>query len=368
MGITGVINNLIKNGISVKGINIPLKKKIYGSFELVSALSNYNPKIVLIDVHWYVHIKNSLEIAKICKRFNCIVIVGGLSATIFYKQLLKIDEIDYVVKGDAEKPLLNLVKDVLKKRKVKKMPNIASKKVDNEIKYTCTDIDKYDYTSLDFLEDAESYINMFDFWLMIGKGCPFDCEICDGSKLTTSGIFHRQKTILRKVKNIIHDLTLLRSETVNLSLDLSLLSDEAIKEISKNNFNLNLRNDFYQLADIDKLRQIKNSFRSFEIVFSPVSGDEEERKKYGKNFSNQDFLENLRKIEQDDINGGIIIYFTDYMLSPFKAEKLNVKARNSLIKEIGKVSPNALIRILPQVVDPGTIDVNKDKLFRLYSS
>lgn len=371
VGAIGAINNLVKNGISVKGVNFSLKKRVNPSFDLISCLNFYKPKIVLIDMHWYVHIKNGLEIAKTCKKtLDCKVIVGGMSATLFYIQLLKTKYIDYIIKGDAEKPALELVKSIISGSENSKIPNISSKEFDNKIGYCATDIDNYDYVSLDFLEDSDSYINMFDSWVMTGKGCPFDCKNCDGARNETPELFGRNKTIFRKADVLIKELKKIKSETVGFSLDLELLPNKVINALSKQHFNLNLRNEFFQLAGIDTLRKVRKTFNSFDFVFSPVSGDDKERKEYGKNFTNKEFLEMLEKIEKEDFNSGVIIYFTDYMISPLGAKKLNEKARNELIKKIEKIVPYAIIFVLPQVVDPGALKgkMKIDEIFEYYSS
>ncbi len=371
MGIIGIINNLIKNNITVKGVNLALKKRVNPSFTLKDCLNHYKPKIILIDMHWYVHIKNGIEIAKECKELqDCKVIAGGLSATFFYKELLKIPDIDYISKGDSEKPLLELTKAILNNKPAEDIENIASKEFDNEIKYICADIDNYNYINLDFLEDKESYLNMFDSWLLVGKGCPFDCKNCDGARDKTEGLFGRNRTLFRKPEIIIKDLKEIESETVGFSLDLQIMPDEIIQKLSKEHFNLNLRNEFFQIPqDTNKIKKIKNSFNSFDFVFSPVSGDDKERKEYGKNFTNKDFLEILKEVDKKDVNSGMIIYFSDYMISPLETKELNKKAREKLIEDIDKVIPYALIKTLPQIVDPGTLKdkIPIEKLFKLYS-
>ena len=370
MGIIGIINNLKNNNIKVKGINLPLKKRVNPSFDLKKCLEFYKPKVILIDMHWYVHIKNGIEIAKECKKtLNSRIVVGGLSATEFYKQLLNIKEIDYVIKGNAEKPLLDLAKAILDNKPERSIPNVACKDFDNKIEYTCTDINNYNYTDIDFLEDKESYLNLFDSWLIIGKGCPFNCKNCDGARHVAEGIFGRNRTLFRTPEKIIQDLKSIESETVGFSLDFQLLPTEIIDAIKEEKFDLNLRNEFFGAGDIKKIRKIKDSFRSFDFVFTPVSGDNKERKEYGKNFTNKDFLKTLKEIDKEDINSGIIVYFSSEMISPLETKELNKKAREKLIKDIEKIVPYALIRTQPQIVDPGTLKgkIPIEKLFKLYS-
>ena len=369
MGIIGIINNLIKNNFEVIGINLPLKRKVNPSFDLEKCIKHHKPKIVLIDMHWYVHIKDGLRIANMAKNSGCLVIIGGLSATFFSNILIKNKSIDYIIKGDAEKPLLELSKALIRNKETKNIPNIAYKTFNNKITYICTDIDNYDYVNMDWLEDKDSYIDQFDFWLLVGKGCPYNCENCDGKHENTCLTFGRNKTIWRSSKIITKDLKNITGETIAFSLDLNVMPDNMIKELSKNHFNLNLRNEFLLLANKTKLEKIKNSFNSFDLVFSPTSGSDEERKRLGKHFTNQQFLNNLKEVKKLDLVGGIIIYFTDYMIYPKKEEKLDEKQRNNLIIEIKEIVPEAAIEILPQVIDPGSVkETAKEELYKLYSN
>jgi radical SAM superfamily enzyme YgiQ (UPF0313 family) len=368
MGIIGIVNNLLKNGITVRGINLPLKKRVDPKFDLIRYLTSTKPKIVLIDMHWHVHLKHGIEIAKLCKKhLDCTIIVGGISATLFYKELLQISEIDYVVKGDSEKPLLELIRSLLRANDTSLVANVSSRKFDNPITYRCTDIDEYDYVSLDFLEDNESYVSMFDFWIMVGKGCPFNCENCDG-RHGSRDIFGKNRALLRTPEKVICDLQTIKSETVGFSLDFSMFPDEFIERLSMHTFDMNLRNEFFQLPDMSKVRKIKGSFRSFDLVLSPDFGDEDERRRNGKKFSNEEFLKALRELSDEDITGGIIIYFTDMILSPKEVIVTDKRARDNLIKEIKKISPDVIIEILPWVADPGTLKgkMDSEELFRYY--
>ena len=58
------------------------------------------------------------------------------------------------------------------------------------------------------------------------------------------------------------------------------------------------------------------------------------------------------------------------MISPIETIKLDEKSRKKLTREIEKIMPYAIIKTLPQIVDPGGLKekIPVGKLFRLYSS
>jgi radical SAM superfamily enzyme YgiQ (UPF0313 family) len=65
-----------------------------------------------IDLHFCVHSQGALKIANICKEQNenARVVLGGLTASKFSEELLrKYPSVDYVIKGEAEVPLIKLL-------------------------------------------------------------------------------------------------------------------------------------------------------------------------------------------------------------------------------------------------------------------
>ena len=101
MGVIGIINSLIKAGYKVRGVNLGLKNIILKEhFSLEGYLKSIDFKVVLVDMHWYLHIKDGLRVANLCKkiRSECKVIVGGMSASVFSEELGKFPFIDYILK------------------------------------------------------------------------------------------------------------------------------------------------------------------------------------------------------------------------------------------------------------------------------
>ncbi|MBW2981111.1 cobalamin-dependent protein [Candidatus Woesearchaeota archaeon] len=354
MGLIGTLNKVRAKGYKIKGVNLPFQKSVYG-FDLESYLREIDAKIVLIDLHWYVHLKNGLEVAKLCKSIlpKAQVIVGGMTASIFANQLIKLGFIDYVVMGDSEQPFSLLVDKLLGGRKVQ-VPNLVFKEGVNPISYCSADIDEYNYVDIDFMADYSSYLRMFDFWLLIARGCSHDCSVCDGSKGVYPDIYSRDKLIVRDALNVARDIKKLENHTdiVALSHDLDMLGKPFWSQLLKYKFKIGVRNEFFQLPSIDLIKKLADSFEVLDLAFSPIAGSDEERRKYGKNFTNKDFLGLLEKIKDIDFNGGVTVYFSDYMISQLKVDRLNSITREELIQSIKEIHPYAVIEVQHQVVDP----------------
>lgn len=354
MGLVGTLNKVREKGYKVLGINMPLKRSMF-DLTVEDCVKDISAKMVLIDIHWYVHMKNALDVAKICKRVlpNAKVVVGGMTATIFSQQLIKLDCIDYVIMGDSEQPFSLLADHLLGDRRVR-IPNLVSKDRVNPVKYCCKDMDHYDYLDMSFMEDYHSYMRMFDFWLLIAKGCAHDCAVCDGNRNVYPSIYPRKRLIVRDFLRVARNIKDLegKAEIVALSHDLDMLGKKFWTELLFCSYDIGLRNEFFQLPSIELVKKMADSFESLDLVFSPVAGSDEERRKYGKKFSNRDFLRLLREIKELDFNGGITVYFTDYMISQLKVEKLNSITREELINQIKEIHPLAIIEVQHQVIDP----------------
>ena len=68
-------------------------------------------KFVLMDIHWYTSMAYGIFLSRKIRRINpeAIIISGGITATLFARQILRDSEIDYIIRGDAEIPVYSNV-------------------------------------------------------------------------------------------------------------------------------------------------------------------------------------------------------------------------------------------------------------------
>jgi len=375
MGVIGIVNNLKTNGSKVKGINLALKHLIYGPhFLLEKYLGSIDVNIFLIDIHWYLHIKDGLKVANLCKKIkpNSKIIIGGMSASIFSEQLIRYDSIDFILKGDSEESCALLVGLIIKGNKeFQTIPGLIYKKGKTACK-EIININKYDYVDISFLEENKQYIERFNHWLLIAKGCLYKCECCDGNCNIYPNIYKRQGLIIRDPNLVVKDIKRLEGKAnfVNFSHDISMLGTGFSDILLANTYKTGMRNEFFQLPSIEIIKKLSNSFSVLDLVFSPISGSYCERKIYGKNFTNYSFFGLLKKIFNLRIKGGVTIYFSDYMIAPGIREKLNAKAREKMIKKIKKIYPGAIIEVQNQIIDPMCLikekGFSKEELFKAF--
>jgi radical SAM superfamily enzyme YgiQ (UPF0313 family) len=72
-------------------------------------------KQVMVDLHGYRHSYSAISAALACKQVlrRARVVLGGISASLFAAETLRsFPEVDFVIRGDAEEPLLSLARHV----------------------------------------------------------------------------------------------------------------------------------------------------------------------------------------------------------------------------------------------------------------
>ncbi len=111
LGLPALVNILRQNGIAVEGVNYPLERDLNPYFNLYNWLRERSgTRVILIDLHWYEHCYGAIETAKACKQAlpNAWIVLGGLSASGFSAEILEnFPEVDFILRGDVEMPLLN---------------------------------------------------------------------------------------------------------------------------------------------------------------------------------------------------------------------------------------------------------------------
>ncbi len=106
------------------------------------------------------------------------IILGGIHASIMYRQLLENFPIDAICIGESEESLVELLEAIIKKKSLNKVKGIAFKK-NNKVIYTgprkiVLDIDKYPFPNLDKFMNK----NIKTVKIITSRGCPNRCSFC----------------------------------------------------------------------------------------------------------------------------------------------------------------------------------------------
>ena len=376
MGIIGILNTLIKNGVSVLGVNIAIEKALDPDFDIGEFLSGINYKILLTDLHWYEHSFGTLYIAEQSKKIHPLswVIIGGYTSTIYAEEILtNFNCVDYITVGDCDKPLPELVYKLLSEKmtEINTIPNLVYRNnnitVRSKIKWIQESISTIDFVNTDFFWHSEyiPYITTTGakkiashYWLLIARGCKYNCSYCCGANSNMNDLFQRCNILLRSPKEIANDFNYLTEHGIKRicpSHDIQMFGSdfycELFHEIGKQKTRPGMYLECFQLPDEKFLDAISEVFDLDNLVLaiSPISGNEQLRKSNGKLFSNKRFIEILEYIKQKRIR--LQLYYTLNIYGETKQQFLDTYNQMSyIINEMGLAKKSVFYQSV--IIDP----------------
>lgn len=247
-------------------------------------------RIILMDVHWYLGLSSAIELAHRFKRINpkVKVIVGGLTATIFAKQLIRDAPIDYVVKGDAEVPLTQLVAALLEGSPVTSIPNLVGRDFTSAAicPLTRSDLDENNFVDISFFPEYKKRV-LYDHsiydprvpvalpiypFLVIFRGCPLSCPVCLGSTKLHPQLMGRN-WILRSADKVKADLKQWSNDEklkfVSIIHDfIATLPLDYTREVLSEKYSLNIYYEFYSQPGEEALALLLQAFNGGKLSFA----------------------------------------------------------------------------------------------------
>lgn len=335
IGFVSLLGYLENRGYHVRIVNIAVKMLRDQAFDVEREIRKLDPLLFGIDLHWLVHAQGSMELARIVKKEhpNTPVIVGGLSATYYCKEVLSsYPNVDFVIRGDStEEPLVRLLETVGSNRDLSNVPNLAWRHNDhvcmNPLSYVPKSLDdlKIDYERMvkhvarHFdIEGALPYESWLEYpfsALITCKGCMHNCVTCGGSNATFKRICGREKPAFKSPERLVEEMLVIEQYVkgpVFLLGDFRQaggkyaikLLDGIKKERIKNPIVFEL---FSPISD-DLLAVMSNACTQFNIEISPETHDEQVRRLQGRPYCNRD-LENTLKRAVERNCGKIDVFF-----------------------------------------------------------
>lgn len=352
LGLPAIVNVLRENDIDVLGVNYPLEKMYDSAFDMRLWLKRHtSARVVLIDMHWYEHTYGAISMAQVCKEVlpNAWIVLGGLSATGFANDILdNFAAVDFVVRGDAEKPLLLLVQRLLSLRRGKvecdcsDIPNLTYRQsgmvVENPLAYCAAteDLDQLNYADIDFMqhpeehfvheyivtdvEKARSAMDKKIFkgrWIATARGCKFECSYCGGCRTAHKILAGRDGIVPRSPEVVVAEIERLAANQVlqvSLSYDIAEMGEGYWRKffslLRKSGVKIGLYNEFFQMPTAGFLKDFARSvdMEHSVVALSPLSGNERVRRLNGKHYTNAELFNLLDYLNL--YNFSIFVYFS----------------------------------------------------------
>lgn len=336
MGTFGVCDYLSKKNIPVKIINLSLYDNTDTEPILEEYLNQFQPTHIGLIFHWQETAEGALWVSEYIKsRYSHLKIIsGGFTAGYFGENLLRrCCFMDYVIKGDPEKPLELLLRGA----NPSEIPNLiyrdSAEIHSNGTSYLIDEetLSQISFGDVTYLYDYELYVKAIEeklgFPVFIGRGCEFNCAYCGGSRRSFTLHSKRGNSVLRSVSSVITDLRRIKDVTKKIyicyennrsyikSLFEAMLGEKDLIKTFQLNYGA------WQLVDNEFLNLYKHLFvfdRDIKPLFelSPEVFADEARKTIKNQsvaYSIQDLRENTSLIHQSlEDNVKVSIFFSRY--------------------------------------------------------
>lgn len=228
MGCFGLCDLLSRQGVETRLFNPALYSQDTLHKQLTELLTTLQPTHVGLACHWQETAHGLLEALQLVRNWSNTVLTfaGGFTASYFAESLLHtVPELDCVVTGDPEEPVLQLVQG----RARQSIANLVWRDTEGTVRRNDSTwlidqklFDQLTFTDCSHLLDADIYIDKINsklgFPLLLGRGCIFDCAYCGGSRHAFRLHSDRSLPIVRALPSILADLHQLKQWTTQLYL------------------------------------------------------------------------------------------------------------------------------------------------------
>jgi B12-binding domain/radical SAM domain protein len=300
VGFLTIASYLADHGLETRIVNLALRMMNDRRFDVRAFLARQRPRAVGIDLHWLPHAHGALEIARLVRETlpSVPVILGGLSATYFHRELIDSPCVDFVLRGDStEPPLRQLLAALGDADAIAQIPNLTWKRGGevqvNPLSFVPASLDYADVRPEMLLEMALRHRDLegvlpFRHWLrnpitmvLPLKGCARDCATCGSSRTTCTHLTHRTQPVFRSPRSLVDNMCaigrltrapivipgdLLQGGREYADAILALLRDERLPN--------EIMFEFFDPPPLDFLTTIDASLERWSFEISPESHDE----------------------------------------------------------------------------------------------
>jgi len=355
VGVIALADFLTKKGFKSLILNNSLNI-LNGKENIEKIIDDLNPEFLCISLHWHFQIRDTIELVRKLKREypSKKIILGGFTASYFAKEIMKeIPEIDFIIKGDAEIPLLKLFLHYKGKGKLSNIPNLfyrsKGKIIENQKKFIAyrkilNSLNYFNYNLIINKKDAlqgnwrciiKKEEKIWDddttlkprVYYTLARGCIYNCSFCGGSRIAQMKINNRKAIISKSYESVIRDIKgFLKLGIKNIYFG-GLLSDSKyfsglFSEFRKQKISFQITFEGCGLPSEKFLKEFSITFKKHlkksRLIFFPESGSELIRK-----FNKGIFFTNSQIFKSLDIAKklGIIIEVRFILGLPMKRQK-----------------------------------------------
>ncbi len=371
MGVFSMAALLEDQGFGVKVINLGVEGMLGSKIDAV--ITRADARVYAIDLQWVSHSNGAIITAKLCKELHpsSFVVLGGFTATHYDLEIMRsYPFIDGIIRGEGEHPILELTKTLRSNREPNQVGSLTWRRGEslerNRILRPARNIDSLDFTRLGMLEHSSTYLKCLitgyqpstrnSFYLNIARGCVYDCIFCGGSRSCYPLLTERIGPAHRSPEKVAQDIARLSEmgvEIVDLSHDPEIFgrnyTSSLLRSIKQRSVDIALYWESHRLPSKDFVEHASKTFNSLNVAISPESASEDVRMHAGRLFTNRQFFESLRVLEENSVLSDI------YFLIGLPGETLTsaLEYNTDFITKIVDGSEHSCIPpIIPYMIDP----------------
>jgi radical SAM superfamily enzyme YgiQ (UPF0313 family) len=171
--------------LEIRKNNIVLDKKFYPS--IAQFLLSYDPDVIgfttLCDS--YAHVLNISHFIKLCSPKTYIMFGGPQASIVDCQTLDNFDSVDVIVRGEAEKTIIELFEFINGSRSIDNVLGVTYKNKGASIRTNdrkfITDLDELPIPAYQLYPVKELSNQDIPIPIDVGRGCPFSCKFCSTS-------------------------------------------------------------------------------------------------------------------------------------------------------------------------------------------
>jgi B12-binding domain/radical SAM domain protein len=324
VGMLSIADYLDRNGYKVIVDNIGERMVTVEGFNVEEHIKSLSAKVFAIGLHWCVHSQGATELARLCKKLHpeAMVILGGLPSTVFSTEIIqKYDFVDAVIRGEAEKPFLELMKVLEQNDKPEKVPNLTFRNSEGKVSVNpmmppSETLDEYEYTRLDLIE-PKKIIYRNDrggsWFIPVCRGCSYNCATCGGSRYSYKTYLAREKPAFRSPEKIAEDMEKLANQGITsifLFQDPRMGGKDYWTKLftalrSRKLSSAHISMELFGPADEEYIRQMANTGIPIVLSISPESCCDSVRKTHGRKYDNEELFNTLKLCKKYGIPIGV---------------------------------------------------------------
>nr|QKW93869.1 Mg-protoporphyrin IX monomethyl ester oxidative cyclase [Vitiosangium cumulatum] len=235
---------------------------------LEALVARVRPRLVGISLKWFHHVHRALLLARMLREIDpdIRIVVGGNTASYWWRELHAFDCIDHIVLGDGERPLLALCQgDPSPPNCVTRKPDGTPTRLPLEYVQGATNSDDVYYSHFDDIFLSHQDRHAFSGWVAPGKGCGENCLYCGGARGNQKAAFGRAKPFLRAEESVRRDHQEIAHRTWQFRYDFSGSSAEFLQSTWAG-VDLSRHSCMYFLWGVPRMELIDALAQAFEHV------------------------------------------------------------------------------------------------------